>query len=184
MGICMSSAVISCAALGGGCRGAPVAIVILMDGSYYQFSGPAKAQQILRESPDDFICNSDCLYIGQKMRELLPFDELEMGQIYFLLPRKKLQFVVSESDMACLLYKANSALKQMCTKYGVGDYIQPNFYTDPQIGERSARAEEEKLKFRSEQLNSLSRCAGSNNSMFGSPRKQWRAKLDTIVEVA
>jgi hypothetical protein len=124
----MSSGELSFASGGG----APAAILILMDGNYYKFYHPVKAEQILRESPGHFICNSDDLFIGQNITELPPCKELQLGQIYFLLPRRKLQFVVSESDMACLLYKANSALKQSCTKYQVGDYIQPSVYTHPQ----------------------------------------------------
>ena len=130
----MSSGELSYKPLGRGGRGTPAAILILMDGSYIQISRPVKAEQILTESPGHFICNSDGLYIGQKMCELLPCQELRLGQIYFLIPRRKLQFAVSESDLGCLLYKANAALKQSCTKYQVGDYIQPR---DPQSEIRS-----------------------------------------------
>nr|ABK21419.1 unknown [Picea sitchensis] len=85
--------------------------LILIDGSLKEFCEELRSQEILREYPGHFICNSDGLYIGRNISQVLrDDDQLRIGQLYCLLPRRKLQFVLTDSDMASLLCKINTAL--------------------------------------------------------------------------
>ncbi|XP_059067674.1 uncharacterized protein LOC131858454 [Cryptomeria japonica] len=68
----------------------PTANVILMDGGIQKFSGPVKVEEILKNNPGHFVFSSDGLYIGKFISEILPQEELQIGQLYFVLPRKKL----------------------------------------------------------------------------------------------
>lgn len=84
--------------------------VIYSDGSLREFGVQIKAEEIILQNPDHFLCNSDSLYIDQYMVPVNSEEELEMGQLYFLLPLCKLQYVLSMSDMAAMLKRANSAI--------------------------------------------------------------------------
>lgn len=85
--------------------------VISSTGEMRQFSIPAKVSQVLFSAPSFFICNSDRLYFDDYITPLDPEDELEAGQIYFLLPTNKLHYRLSASDMAALAVKASLALQ-------------------------------------------------------------------------
>ncbi|GLJ44742.1 hypothetical protein SUGI_0940840 [Cryptomeria japonica] len=78
----------------------PTANVILMDGGIQKFSGPVKVEEILKNNPGHFVFSSDGLYIGKFISEILPQEELQIGQLYFVLPRKKLGFVLCDKDMS------------------------------------------------------------------------------------
>ncbi|KAH9310344.1 hypothetical protein KI387_025379, partial [Taxus chinensis] len=120
MGICISSSHDE--------NSVPTANLILMDGSIREFSQPLRNNEILREYPGHFICSSDGLYIGKNISEVLhEDDQLQLGQLYFLLPRRKLEYVVTESDMAALFLKANSAIKQRKRN---NRRVQPLFHVD------------------------------------------------------
>lgn len=102
--------------------------VISSTGELRQFSIPVKVSQVLfsetttaldhaasssssSAAPSFFMCNSDRLYFDDYIPPLDPEDELEAGQIYFLLPTNKLQYRLTASDMAALAVKASLALQ-------------------------------------------------------------------------
>ncbi|KAL2471859.1 hypothetical protein Adt_39995 [Abeliophyllum distichum] len=95
----------------------PSANVVQLNGEMRQFSVPIKASQVLLQlensSSDSFICNSDCLYFDDYIPSLGPEDVLEESQIYFVLPKTKLQYRLSASDMAALAVKASIALDKI-----------------------------------------------------------------------
>nr|ABK24220.1 unknown [Picea sitchensis] len=89
---------------------AATAKLILTDGSIQEVSEELRSQEILRGYPGHFICNSDGFYAGQNISQVLgDDDQMQIGQLYFLLPQRKLQFVLTVSDMASLLFKINNA---------------------------------------------------------------------------
>lgn len=91
--------------------------LILMDGNIQEFSEEVRSQEILREYEGHFICNSDGLYVGQNISQVLGDDDrLQIGQLYFLLPQRKLQFLLTDSDMASLLFKISTALSTQKNK--------------------------------------------------------------------
>lgn len=91
--------------------------VVLANGELRQYFLPITVSQVLHSqnsSPDAFfLCNSDNLYFDDYIPSLLPHDELEPAQIYFLLPTAKLQYRLAASDMAALAVKASAALEQI-----------------------------------------------------------------------
>ncbi|GLJ44743.1 hypothetical protein SUGI_0940860 [Cryptomeria japonica] len=151
----------------------PTANVILMDGSIQKLSYPVKVEEILKNNPGHFVCSSDGLYFGKFISELLPQEELHLGQLYFVLPRKKLEFVLCEKDMASLLFKANNATAQICSSKLQGK-VHPLFNMHPYSGECS-------LPSSSSPSPSSSLCCVK---VARSGRKEWISKLETIVEGA
>ncbi|XP_019168635.1 PREDICTED: uncharacterized protein LOC109164580 [Ipomoea nil] len=97
--------------------------VISSTGELRQFSIPVKVSQVLfsesttttttsaLDHASFFMCNSDRLYFDDYIPPMDQEDELEAGQIYFLLPTNKLQYRLSASDMAALAVKASLALQ-------------------------------------------------------------------------
>ncbi|GLJ44731.1 hypothetical protein SUGI_0940570 [Cryptomeria japonica] len=99
--------------------------LILMDGSIKEFSGPVKCHEMASKYSGHFICGSGGLYTGQHISEVLhEDDELQLGELYFLLPNRKLEFVLTDSDMAAMLLKANGASEQRRKSKGK---VQPLF---------------------------------------------------------
>ncbi|GLJ14957.1 hypothetical protein SUGI_0244090 [Cryptomeria japonica] len=87
--------------------------VIFFNGVMKEFREPIKAGEIIEQNPGYFLCHWDSLHIGKFMVSVNSKEELELGEFYFLLPLCKLQYVLSASDMAAMVFKANSAVKQI-----------------------------------------------------------------------
>ncbi|KAL3845936.1 hypothetical protein ACJIZ3_003339 [Penstemon smallii] len=102
---------------GGGNSRKPSANVVSANGQLRQYSVPITVSQVLQSettSPDSFfLCNSDCLYFDDFIPSLDPENELQSGQIYFVLPVTKLQYRLAASDMAALAVKASVAMEQI-----------------------------------------------------------------------
>ncbi|KAH9293574.1 hypothetical protein KI387_041224, partial [Taxus chinensis] len=89
--------------------------LILMDGSIQEFSEPVKCHEILSKysGGGHFICSSGGLYTGEHISQVLHEDDLlQVGELYFLLPNQRLQFVLTHFDMASMLLKANGAIEK------------------------------------------------------------------------
>ena len=105
MGACMSSAGDSIH------KSTNVAFVISTKGELRQYPTPIFVSEVLQfEKPSFFVCNSDNLYQDQDIPCLDSEDELDAGQIYFILPKTMLARRLSASDMASLAVKASLAL--------------------------------------------------------------------------
>ncbi|CAI9771465.1 unnamed protein product [Fraxinus pennsylvanica] len=90
--------------------------VVLLNGELRQFSVPTTVSQVLESvnsTLGSFVCDSDCLYFNDYIPALAPEDALEESQIYFVLPKTKLQYRLTASDMAALAVKASVALDKM-----------------------------------------------------------------------
>lgn len=93
--------------------------VITTDGELRQFPTPITVSQVLVQlqlSPSSssfFICNSDSLYYDENIPALNSTEELQSGQIYFILAKSKLNYPLSASDMAALAVKASKAISSM-----------------------------------------------------------------------
>lgn len=101
--------------------------VITGKGELRQYTVPVAASQVLHsDTPSSssssssttdnndvgwFLCNSDSLYYEEYIKALDVEEELEGGQIYFLLPAAKLDYPLTASDMAALAVKASLALQ-------------------------------------------------------------------------
>lgn len=89
--------------------------IITTDGQLRQFLVPITVSQILQQldqppQSNCFIANSDSLFYDELVPALSSENELQSGQIYFILPNSKLRHPLSASDMAALAVKASLAL--------------------------------------------------------------------------
>ncbi|KAG6571421.1 hypothetical protein SDJN02_27984, partial [Cucurbita argyrosperma subsp. argyrosperma] len=84
--------------------------VIHMDGFVQEFSDPIKASKITSHNPNLLLCNSDEMFIGSRVPSLSPDENLQLGQIYFLLPLSLAQSPLSLPDLCNFAIKASSAL--------------------------------------------------------------------------
>ncbi|KAJ4873804.1 hypothetical protein Rs2_44447 [Raphanus sativus] len=100
MGICSSSESIQVAS----------AKLILQDGKMMEFTNPVKVGYVLQKYPMCFICNSDDMDFDDAVSALSADEELQLGQIYFVLPLRWLREPLGAEEMAALAVKASSAL--------------------------------------------------------------------------
>ncbi|KAJ0568731.1 hypothetical protein HanPI659440_Chr06g0252251 [Helianthus annuus] len=90
------------------------ALVISSTGDLRPYSTPVLVSNVLQtedsSSSSFFVCNSDNLSYDEHITPLDAQDELDAGQIYFVLPVSKLRSPLSASEMAALAVKASVAL--------------------------------------------------------------------------
>ncbi|KAK1388693.1 Poly polymerase [Heracleum sosnowskyi] len=101
--------------------------VITLNGELRQFPTPITVSQLLVQlesssssSSSFFLCNSDSLSYYENIPALNPTSELKSGQIYFVLPKSKLNYPLSTSDMAALAVKASTAISEYNKKTSSG----------------------------------------------------------------
>ncbi|KAF5174953.1 Hth-type transcriptional regulator [Thalictrum thalictroides] len=92
--------------------------VITLNGTLQEYLVTITASQVLESesSKGCFVCNSDKLYYDEFIQALDPSEELQVGQIYFILPYNRLQYRLSAQDMAALAVKASSAIAKSSKK--------------------------------------------------------------------
>ncbi|KAH7517895.1 uncharacterized protein LOC107435766 [Ziziphus jujuba] len=105
------------------CQSTSIAIssnvkLILQDGQLQEFSHPVKVSQVLQNysSPSCFICDSDDMEVGEFVCALNGDEELQVGQLYFVLPLKLLKSPFQAKDMAALAVKASLAIEGRCCR--------------------------------------------------------------------
>ncbi|OVA01056.1 Protein of unknown function DUF4228 [Macleaya cordata] len=62
------------------------------------------------------LCNSDQLFYDDYIKALDSDDELQVGQIYFVLAKNRLKYRLTAADMAALAVKASSAFMKNTKK--------------------------------------------------------------------
>ncbi|KAE8651930.1 hypothetical protein Csa_006329 [Cucumis sativus] len=87
--------------------------VVHMDGFIEEFSDPIKASKITSRNPNFFLCNSEQMLIGSCVPSLSSDENLQMGQIYFLLPLSLAHSPLSLPDLCNFAIKASSALRNI-----------------------------------------------------------------------
>ncbi|XP_020239606.1 uncharacterized protein LOC109818528 [Cajanus cajan] len=80
--------------------------VIFPSGEIGQFEEGVKAAELMLEMPSFFVVNTRSLQIGRRFCALNADEELECGNVYAMLPMKRLNSVVTASDMGALLITA------------------------------------------------------------------------------
>ncbi|XP_010270614.1 PREDICTED: uncharacterized protein LOC104606896 [Nelumbo nucifera] len=133
MGSCLSSESSDSSA-------SPTVKVISADGKLREYASPVTVSQALEvETSPCFICNSDKLFYDSLIPPLHPAQQLQPGQLYFVLPLTRLHYRLTASDMAALAVKASTALTHESKKTGRrGKRIR----VSPAIFEVDARVEE------------------------------------------
>ncbi|KAM0012921.1 hypothetical protein Hdeb2414_s0006g00224641 [Helianthus debilis subsp. tardiflorus] len=101
MGACVSSSVEKSAC----------AFVVSLKGELIQYPTPIFVSEVLQfENSSSFLCNSETLYCDQRIPALDPEDQLDAGQIYFILQKPMLNRRLTASEMAALAHRASLAL--------------------------------------------------------------------------
>ncbi|KAM2383255.1 hypothetical protein COP2_042013 [Malus domestica] len=123
MGGCLSTVIVRRTSSSGRDNGdsSSTAKVIYMNACVREYPVPLIVSKVLEadqsssSSSSLFICHSDSLYYDSYIPALDSEDELEANQIYFVLPRSKLQHRLSATDMAALAVRASLALQKINT---------------------------------------------------------------------
>lgn len=85
--------------------------VVHCNGLVDEFHWPVRVGELTIDYPDHFICHSNDLSISRNVPPLPDDEEMELGQIYFLLPRKTFESPLTQADVAALISKAAVARK-------------------------------------------------------------------------
>ncbi|KAF5194734.1 Hth-type transcriptional regulator [Thalictrum thalictroides] len=116
MGICASSKTTRSSREGRRRRGAitwsSTVKVIHLDGRLQEFTEPIKVGHILSKNPSCFLCNSETMYIDSLVPHVPYASELQLGQIYFLMPLSQSSVPLSLTDLCDLAIKAGQALRK------------------------------------------------------------------------
>lgn len=103
--------------------------LVLPDEKLQEFDRPVKVSQVLLQkdstnSNNYFVCNSDEMEYNGFLLAMSRDEELQMGQLYFLLPQSMLKKPLHADDMAALAVKASTALMKAsatcCHRTGTG----------------------------------------------------------------
>ncbi|XVE48632.1 hypothetical protein DITRI_Ditri01bG0017400 [Diplodiscus trichospermus] len=115
MGICASSLYTT---KGGNlCWPPPTTKIIYPDGRLQEFRQPIKASFVLSQNPNCFLCNSELMYVNSRLPRVHEDEELQLDQIYFLMPLSKSQATISLQELCSLAIKASTALSHLDMVY-------------------------------------------------------------------
>ena len=89
---------------------AATAKLILADGELREFDHPVKVSCILEKNSEWFVCDADEMEFDGFVSGVGSSEELNPGQIYFVLPRSMLKRPLHAEDLAALAAKASAAL--------------------------------------------------------------------------
>ncbi|MFQ6663984.1 hypothetical protein Gotur_031268 [Gossypium turneri] len=98
MGICHSTSSVLTAKL------------ILQDGSLQEFSNPVRVSHVLQRNPNCFVCSSDDMDFDTTLCAIDADDQLQPGELYFVLPLRLLNSPLRTQEMRALAVKATQAL--------------------------------------------------------------------------
>ncbi|KAL7236711.1 hypothetical protein ACSBR1_019921 [Camellia fascicularis] len=118
MGICVSSQIIRRC---GTTKYPPTTMIIDMSAHHQEFTQPIKASHILAQNPNTFLCSSETMYVGSHAPHVPYDEELQLGQIYFLMPlptSKSQKTPLSLQDLCALAIKASTALNDYSFSHG------------------------------------------------------------------
>ncbi|KAG2705555.1 hypothetical protein I3843_05G052600 [Carya illinoinensis] len=96
---------------------ASTAKLIHLDGTLQEFRHPVKARNILSQNPTCFLSWSDSMYINFQLPLIPENEDLQLGQLYFLMPLSKSHVPLSLQDLCALAIKAHAALTHSVRAY-------------------------------------------------------------------
>ncbi|XVF68187.1 hypothetical protein PTKIN_Ptkin10aG0184300 [Pterospermum kingtungense] len=91
----------------------PTAKVIYPDGRLQEFRQPIKASLVLSQNPNCFLCNSEVMYVNSPLPHVPEDEQLQQGQIYFLMPLSKSHAPLSLQELCSLAIKASTVLSHL-----------------------------------------------------------------------
>ncbi|XWS55270.1 hypothetical protein CRYUN_Cryun10bG0160800 [Craigia yunnanensis] len=95
----------------------PTTKIIYPDGRLQEFRQPIKASLVLSQNSNCFLCNSELMYVNSCLPHVPEDEELQLDQIYFLMPRSKSQAPLSLQELCSLAIKASTALSHLDKVY-------------------------------------------------------------------
>ncbi|XP_051178463.1 uncharacterized protein [Lolium perenne] len=129
MGACNSCEATAVAAVTGSAAPlgeATAARVVLADGELQRFPGGTLASHALKAATAGagacFLCSADGLQLGGAVAAVAPDEELQPGQLYFILPAAMRRRPLQAEEMAALAIRASAAL--------AGDHDGPLVFPD------------------------------------------------------
>ncbi|KAK1431185.1 hypothetical protein QVD17_14472 [Tagetes erecta] len=81
------------------------------DGRLQEFRRPIRACHVLSSHPAAFLCSSDAMFVGRIAPQMSGNEELQMGEIYFIMPLSNSNNPLSLQELCSLAIKAGSALQ-------------------------------------------------------------------------
>lgn len=115
----------------GGSQSRVVNNIVHLDGKLQQLKEPIKAEHILSQNPNCFLCCSESMFVGSPMYAVAPTEELHLDHIYFLVPLSKSRVPLTLQDLCALAIKANAALSKATTTLKPYSDSPTNFQTHP-----------------------------------------------------
>jgi len=82
-----------------------------------EFTEHVKVEEILRDRPGFFVCHADSMRFDEYLSPLSAKQELQLENLYFLLPLTRLRHPLPASDMAALAVEASAAMEQSRRRY-------------------------------------------------------------------
>ena len=93
----------------------------IQDGELREFSQPVKVSQVLQNVDSaSFVYDLDDINVGEFISTISKDEELQLGQLYFVLPSTCLNRPVQAEEMAALAVKASAALRRLRSGEGSG----------------------------------------------------------------
>ncbi|GAV86245.1 DUF4228 domain-containing protein [Cephalotus follicularis] len=86
--------------------------VVLPSGEIKEFNAPTKAAELMLESPNFFLVNTQSLKMGRRLSALNADEDLELANVYVMFPMKRVNSMVTAADMGVLFLAASSSAKR------------------------------------------------------------------------
>ncbi|KDP46205.1 hypothetical protein JCGZ_10045 [Jatropha curcas] len=91
----------------------PTTKIVHIDGKLQELKQPTMANVVLSQNLNCFLCSSESMYVNCHVPHVPDDEELQLGQIYFLLPLSKSNGLLSLQELCALAIKASAALNQL-----------------------------------------------------------------------
>ncbi|XP_010924035.1 uncharacterized protein [Elaeis guineensis] len=87
--------------------------VILPSGDVRRIvDGTANVAELMLDTPGHFLVNSRSMQLGRRFAALSADEDLEMGEVFVMMPMKRLNSIVMAADMARLFLAANKEVRK------------------------------------------------------------------------
>ncbi|KAL6577607.1 hypothetical protein OROMI_009935 [Orobanche minor] len=104
-----------CTSVASSLRSPKSARVILPGGEIRQFRQLVKAAELMLDSPNYFLVNSKSFNIGRRFSALSADDDLDFGNLYVMVPMRRVNSIITAADAAVFLMAANAPPKRIPT---------------------------------------------------------------------
>ncbi|KAF3435636.1 hypothetical protein FNV43_RR22727 [Rhamnella rubrinervis] len=99
--------------------------IVHIDGSLQELNHSVGARHILSQNPNSFLCSWETMDVDQQAPQVGSEEELQLGQVYFLIPLSQSTRQLSLHDLCALAVKASTALSHS-VKLGMRCRVVPN----------------------------------------------------------